>query len=194
MGGQRVIGPRFRVRDFDLQEGGSLNSNDKSSNSGRDFSDLWNRPGSLIRRLHQIHVAIFLDECSEFKVTPVQFGVLTVLYDGQTLDQVTIASQIGVDRNTAADVVRRLERRGLLVRPKSTGDRRAKLAKITEEGKEFVDAVQPAMIKAQERFVSSLDDEDYDSMMRVMTKLLQNSNEHGRAPLRAFQKTGSAGK
>ncbi len=167
---------------------------DASETSLRDFSDLWNRPGSLIRRLHQIHVAIFLDECSEFKVTPVQFGVLTVLYDGDTLDQVSIANQIGVDRNTAADVVRRLERRGLLVRPKSTGDKRAKLAKITDEGKMFVDAVQPAMIRAQKRFVSSLSDEDYKSMMRVLTQLLQNSNEQGRAPLRAFPNSGSDGK
>ena len=40
---------------------------------------LWDRPGFLIRRLHQIHVALFLEECRGFDVTPVQYAVLTAL-------------------------------------------------------------------------------------------------------------------
>ncbi len=169
-------------------------SENEGKKSIRDFSDLWNRPGFLIRRLHQIHVAIFLDESRTHNVTPVQFGVLTVLYDGKTLDQVTIASQIGVDRNTAADVVRRLERRGLLVRPKSTADKRAKLAKITDEGRKFVDAVQPAMIRAQKRFVKALSDEEHRALINILTKLLLESNEDGRAPLRALSDITGGGK
>ena len=69
------------------------------------FQNLTDRPGHLIRRLHQIHVALFLEECGKHDLTPVQFGVLTVLVDGNVRDQVTIASMIGVDRNTAADVI-----------------------------------------------------------------------------------------
>ena len=149
-----------------------------------DFSELWSRPGYLVRRLHQIHVAIFLEECSEFNLTPVQFGVLTVLYEGDALEQSTIAKQIGIDRNTAADVIRRLERRGLLVRPASVQDRRTKLAKITAEGKDLVDAVQPMMIKAQQRFVNPLSNEERDQLIELMDKLLQENNEESRAPLR----------
>lgn len=155
-----------------------------SPNKSRDFSNLWSRPGYLVRRLHQIHVALFLEECREFNLTPVQFGVLTVLYEGEALEQVTIASQIGVDRNTAADVIRRLERRGLLLRPASIQDKRAKLAKITDEGKHLVDAVQPAMIQAQQRFVNPLNDEEHDQLMGLMEKLLNENNEESRAPLR----------
>ncbi len=65
------------------------------------FQNLADRPGHLIRRLHQIHVALFLEECGENDLTPVQFGVLTVLVDGAIRDQVTIAAMIGVDRNTS---------------------------------------------------------------------------------------------
>ena len=60
------------------------------------FQNLTDRPGHLIRRLHQIHVALFLEECGKHDLTPVQFGVLTVLVDGTVRDQVTIASMIGV--------------------------------------------------------------------------------------------------
>lgn len=149
-----------------------------------DFTSLWGRPGYLVRRLHQIHVAMFLEECSDFNVTPVQFAVLTVLYNEKTLDQVTIANQIGVDRNTVADVIRRLERRGVLERPASIADKRAKLARITKEGRIFVESVQPAMIRAQRRLVKTLSDDEHDTLMTLLGKLIQENNESSRAPMR----------
>ena len=104
---------------------------DKMIENSADFSNLIDRPGHLIRRLHQIHVALFLEECSEYNLTPVQFGVLTVLANGRARDQVTIAKMIGVDRNTVADVIRRLVRRQLLDRYDNPGDKRTKFTKIT---------------------------------------------------------------
>ena len=80
---------------------------------GGPYTDLWSRPGFLIRRLHQLHVAIFLEECGDYDVTPVQYAVLSVLYRGKALDQVSVAAEVGIDRNNAADVLRRLERRDL---------------------------------------------------------------------------------
>ncbi len=149
----------------------------------RDFSNLWNRPGFLIRRLHQIHVAIFIEECSEYNITPVQFGVLTVLRHEDTLDQVSIAYQIGVDRNTVADVIRRMERRGLLERIASVTDKRTKLARLTEKGRGFVDGVFPAMVSAQRRFTSKLDREEQDLLMGLLRKLVVENNEESRAPM-----------
>ena len=32
------------------------------------------RPGFLIRRLHQIHVALFQEACGEFEITPLQYS------------------------------------------------------------------------------------------------------------------------
>ncbi len=150
----------------------------------RDYSDLWNRPGFLIRRLHQVHVSMFLSECKEFKITPVQFGVLTVLYKDKMLDQVSIATDLGVDRNTVADVIRRLQRRGLLLRPPSLTDKRTKLAQLTEKGQEFVEAVQPAMIRAQRRFTKSLTRDEQDQLMDLLRKLTRATNDAGRAPMR----------
>lgn len=148
------------------------------------FKRLRDRPGHLIRRLHQIHVAIFLEECSGFNLTPVQFGVLNVLADGKALEQVAIANRIGIDRNNAADVIRRLESRGLVQRPTSTKDRRAKLARITQEGRALVDAVFPAMAEAQRRFVEPLTDGEYSRLMDLMEKLVVEKNDESRVPWR----------
>ena len=148
-----------------------------------DYADLWNRPGYLIRRLHQIHVAMFLDECKEFNVTPVQFGVLTVLNQRGKSDIVTIARQIGVDRITVADVLRRLERRDFLTRPANATDKRTKQAQITEKGRTFVNAVQPAMAKAQERFIDSLNGDEQTLLRDLLSKLIMENNEASRAPM-----------
>ncbi|HYB09490.1 MAG TPA: MarR family winged helix-turn-helix transcriptional regulator, partial [Alphaproteobacteria bacterium] len=69
---------------------------------------LWSRPGYLIRRLHQIHQALFLDECRTFRITPIQYGLLTVLSTHPGIDQVTLAAELGIDRTNVADVLARL--------------------------------------------------------------------------------------
>jgi len=55
------------------------------------FANLWDRPGFLFRRLHQIHVGMFMENLTEFNATPAQFAVLTVLNEQGTLDQNSIA-------------------------------------------------------------------------------------------------------
>tara|TARA_B110000003_G_scaffold274581_1_gene314890 strand:- start:6984 stop:7454 length:471 start_codon:yes stop_codon:yes gene_type:complete len=148
------------------------------------FQNLADRPGHLIRRLHQIHVALFLEECGKHDLTPVQFGVLTVLLDGEVRDQVTIAALIGVDRNTAADVIRRLAKRALIERPDDPKDKRTKLAKITHDGKKLVEKVQPGMVKAQVRLIDPLTDEEYALFMELTQKLISANDLSSRAPWR----------
>lgn len=147
--------------------------------------DLWERPGFLVRRLHQIQVAMFLDECEAFNITPVQFGVLTTLYDREALDQSSIAAELGVDRVTVADVIRRLERRELLTRSPSAKDKRTRLACITPAGRRLVDSVHPAMVKAQHRFVDPLTPQERQRLMELMRKLVEANGDYSRAPMRA---------
>jgi len=148
------------------------------------FERLIDRPGHLIRRLHQVHVALFLEECGAQNLTPIQFGVLTVLKDGKERDQVTIAYSIGIDRNTAADVISRLEKRQLLERPDNPLDRRTKLAQITASGQALVNTVVPGMIEAQKRLVAPLSDEEYETFMSLTLKLVTENDHNSRAPWR----------
>lgn len=40
---------------------------------------LWSRPGYLVRRLNQVHYALFFEECGDARMTPVQYGLLSAL-------------------------------------------------------------------------------------------------------------------
>ena len=89
---------------------------------------------------------------------------------------------IGVDRNTAADVIRRLANRGLLTRPENVKDKRTKLAKITELGKQLVKDVEPGMISAQLKLTSVLSEDEYSQFMRLALKLVNANDHNSRAP------------
>lgn len=149
---------------------------------GRPYADLWSRPGFLVRRLHQIHVGLFADECGEHDITPVQFAILTVLYSGTALDQVTLSNSVGIDRVSGADVIRRLYRRGLVERVHSKEDRRAKLVHITPDGKALVRKMRPNMERAQERFLSPLSEAQQATFMDLVEKIIRVNNDASRAP------------
>src|SRR5262249_24959426 len=43
------------------------------------LDELYRRPGFMIRRAHQIAVALFLEETGELKITTTQYGILCIL-------------------------------------------------------------------------------------------------------------------
>ena len=145
---------------------------------------LWDRPGFLIRRLHQIHVALFLEECRTFDVTPVQYAVMTALSIAPGRDQITLARDAGIDRTNAADVLKRLAQRGLIERRQGAADRRVKLAYLTQEGEALTKRMEAAMLRAQERLVAPLDEGDRARLMRSLAALVAANNEFSRAPTR----------
>jgi DNA-binding MarR family transcriptional regulator len=144
---------------------------------------LWRRPGYLIRRLHQLHYAIFFEECTGFDITPVQYGLLTILSTNPGCDQITIASHLGIDRTNVADVLARLSHGGLVKRERSQTDRRAMVACLTPEGEEVLRRMHPAMARAQERLLETLTPERRELFLETLVGLIDANNKYGRAAL-----------
>ncbi len=145
---------------------------------------LWSRPGYLIRRLHQIHLALFLDECKASRLTPVQYGLLTALSLRGELDQISLAEELGLDRTTAAEVLGRLEARGLVSRKANPRDRRAKLARITKRGRALTASMFHSMQRAQDRLCAPLTQKERDVFMATLVRLIEANNGYGRGALR----------
>ena len=141
-------------------------------------------PGHLLRRCHQIAVAIFLDECSVYDLTPLQFAVLIVLSEQGSQDQVTLGGEIALDRTTITVVVRNLEERGLILRDKSGRDQRSKIVSITAAGQALLNQVLPAVQQAQERIMSPLKPEESAQLLQLLEKLAEGNNALSRAPVR----------
>ena len=125
---------------------------------------------------------MFIEECAAFNITPVQYAVMTALFNRPGLDQISIAHEAAIDRTNVADVLARLEDRGLLRREVSASDRRMKLARLTAEGERIASDMEDHMQKAQERFVAPLSSEERSQLMALMSKMVAANNEFSRAP------------
>src|SRR5699024_3467597 len=108
-------------------------------------SKLWGRPGFLVRRLHQIHSTLFLEECDIEGITPVQHGILTVLLMLPGMDQTSISYEQGIDRTTPADGLRRLEEKKLVERQINPNGKRSRQLYITTYGIELMKRLAPKM-------------------------------------------------
>jgi DNA-binding MarR family transcriptional regulator len=95
--------------------------------------DLANHPGHLARRLQQAHHLLWNTMVSE-EITSPQFAVIDVLVDEPGLDQRTVGERVGLDRSTIAEVVGRLDRRGLVDKVRDPRDGRRSVLRPTEEG------------------------------------------------------------
>jgi DNA-binding MarR family transcriptional regulator len=146
--------------------------------------DLSQRPGFLIRRLHQIYLSLFAEECAGFDITPVQYSVMSVIVLRPGLDQAQISEEAGVDRATLATVVARLEAAGLLKRITSRLDRRQKLLTLTTRGKNLLARMYEPVIRAHTRTIEALDPKARAVFMECMSTLVDAGNDSGRAKLR----------
>jgi DNA-binding MarR family transcriptional regulator len=151
-----------------------------SSDNGR----LARRPGFLIRRMHQIHLALFAEECAAFGITPVQFSIMTVADERPMLDQTELCAEVGVDRTTLANVVARLEAKGYLNRLESASDKRVRLISLTEAGRARLAKVGAPAQRAHDRTIAALPSADRALLLDLLMRLVDAQNEYGRAPLR----------
>lgn len=144
--------------------------------------DLDALPGHQIRRLHQIAVAIFLQETADGGLTPVQYAALQAVANRPGIDQRTLAGLVGLDTSTLGGVIDRLEARGLIAREPSPADRRVKLVSPTAEGRQALIDLVPAMLRAQERILAPLSKADRKVFTRMLATLVTANNEMSRAP------------
>jgi len=140
-------------------------------------------PGHLIRRAHQISVAIFMEECAAQNITPVQFACLSQISLSPGLDATRLASLVAFDRSTLGNVLERLETKGWVARTASPDDRRIKILHITAEGEALLRAAEPSVLKAQERILTPLPAEERAVFLTLLAKLVDENNEISRAPL-----------
>ena len=139
-----------------------------------------------MRRLNQIHYALFFEECHPQNITPVQYGILTALSLVPWMDQTEIGMDVGLDRTTTADVIKRLQERGLIDRRINPADKRSRQAALTRTGATLVQDLQANMARAQQRLLEPLSPRNREVFMRLLGTLVEGNNQYGRTVLRAF--------
>jgi DNA-binding MarR family transcriptional regulator len=130
------------------------------------------RPGYLIRRLHQIHVALFQDACGEFEVTPLQYSLLSALAVRETADQTTLAADIALDRTTTTGALKRLAARNLVARAVNKDDRRARSCRLTPAGAALLVKIEGAARRAHRATLGDLSEQEQALFIEMMQRIV----------------------
>ncbi|TCU65039.1 MarR family transcriptional regulator [Bradyrhizobium sp. R2.2-H] len=142
-------------------------------------------PGYLFRRMQQIAVSIFMEECKSFDLTPVQYAALVAIHTHPGIDATRLSAVIAFDRSTLGSVIERLQAKGYIERKPAPEDRRIKLLHLTKSGAAILRDIIPAVERAQARMLEPLKPADRKTLMGLLVQLVDLNNEASRVPLRA---------
>lgn len=140
------------------------------------------RPGYLIRRLHQIHVALFQERCAAFEITPLQYSLLTALAKRGTADQTTLAADIALDRTTTTGALKRLQSRRFVDRSTARHDRRSQLCQLTKAGNALLKKMEKPARTAHLDTIADLSKADQKRFVAMMQKIVSTRHSGTAAP------------
>jgi DNA-binding MarR family transcriptional regulator len=113
-------------------------------------------PIHLLHRAGQCAGDIFHTEMKDGDLTPRQLAVLMTVAQNEGLSQTGLVDRTGIDRSTLADIVRRMQRKGLLQRRRTKEDARAYAVKLTDEGRRVLRIAEPLSKRVDERILDAL--------------------------------------
>jgi MarR family transcriptional regulator, lower aerobic nicotinate degradation pathway regulator len=142
-------------------------------------------PGYLFRRMQQIAVAIFIEECRDFDLTPVQYAALAAIRAHPGIDATRLSAVIAFDRSTLGSVIERLETKDYVERKPAPEDKRVKLLYLTKVGANLLRDILPSVERAQTRMLQPLKPADRKTLLALLEQLVDLNNEASRVPLRA---------
>lgn len=144
--------------------------------------DLYDQPGHLIRRAHQIALGMYA-ECVSSEVTPPQYAILRMVAEVPGIDQVGLARLVGLDNSTTALTAARLETKGLLQRKVAETNRRQLQLTLTSNGLALLESLVEGVHDMREKLFSALSEMEQNELMRLLRKFVHLNNEVSRAPL-----------
>src|SRR6266851_1523901 len=146
---------------------------------------VYTKPGYLFRRMQQIAVAIFVEECRAYDLTPVQYAALVAIRTHPGIDATRLSAVIAFDRSTLGSVIERLEAKQYVERKPAREDKRVKLLHLTKKGSALLRNIVPLVDRAQARMLQPLKQADRKTLLALLTQLVDLNNEASRVPLRA---------
>ena len=113
-------------------------------------------PIHLLHRAGQCAEDLFHAEIKDRDLTPRQLAVLLTVARTEGLSQTGLVARTGIDRSTLADIVRRMQKKGLLQRRRAKEDARAYAVRLTEEGRRTLRAAEPVAKRVDARILEAL--------------------------------------
>jgi len=123
--------------------------------------------------------------------------LLAAIAEAEGASQSDLVVATGIDRSTLAEMMARMEKKGLIARAASTEDGRAKSVKLTRDGRSRLDAALPAMRAVDAALLNALARNKRASFTAALAALADAADDAQReelAQLRSERKTAKTKK
>ncbi|MBV9891502.1 MAG: winged helix-turn-helix transcriptional regulator [Rhizobacter sp.] len=134
----------------------------------------------LLRRAHFLAEELFSLEFADESLTPRQKAALIITYQQPGLNQNALADSLFMDRNTVAEMVKRLVAAGLLRRQAAQDDQRAYELFLMPAGAALLDRVMPRDAHVERRVLERLPEEYRPLFIKCLRLLVEPSPTRNR--------------
>lgn len=125
----------------------------------------------LVRKLMQQHTACWQQEMNG--LTKPQFAVMRAVAAHSGIEQIDLMGASVSTKATLAEMLGRLEKRGLIYRLASDSDKRRRYVYLTEQGEQLLDEVNPQANKVDRQFLDKLTEDEQETFIRLMQNMLK---------------------
>lgn len=139
----------------------------------REVFRLSRSPSHLLRRAEQFATELFARAELHDGVTLRQTVLLAAIAEAEGASQSDLVRTTGVDRSTLAEMMARMEGRGLIARAAAADDGRAKSVRLTAEGRRRLDAVLPAIRQVDRNLLAALPASKRTAFQMILAELAE---------------------
>lgn len=135
------------------------------------FEELDGLLGYRLRRAQGAMHRDYMASVTGLDLTQKQTATLWLISGNPGVSQVSVATALGMDRATMMSVVDRLEDRSLVIRKRSTADRRRQELYLTSAGQSLLRKVKARIAEHEERFKSLFTPAELSALLAALQKL-----------------------
>lgn len=133
-------------------------------------------PGLLLALLGQHAMRRLREAHNRHQISPRQFELLGLLYDGGPVGQRALGRAMAIDPSILVTLLNPLEIAGLISRQRDAGDRRRHLVRLTAEGeRRLVDAAR-AQRETEDELFSALDAAQREQLRTLLVILKEGAS------------------
>ncbi|WP_120509520.1 MarR family winged helix-turn-helix transcriptional regulator [Rahnella bruchi] len=128
----------------------------------------------IMRKVFQQHTARW-QQCIP-ELTKPQYAVMRSVAENPGIEQVQLTGVAISSKATLAEMLSRLESRGLLVRQADPADKRRRFITLTAEGNAVLANTQPVSQQVDTEFLARLSPDDQQHLVRLLRQMLETES------------------
>ncbi|WP_339025727.1 MarR family transcriptional regulator [Citrobacter koseri] len=132
--------------------------------------ELRNTAFHLLRQLFQQHTSRWQHELP--KLTKPQYAVMRAIAEHPGIEQIALMEAAVSTKATLAEMLSRMESRGLVTRERDPQDKRRRFVYLTGEGETLLTGAIPLGDRVDDEFLGRLSDDEREQFTQLVRKMM----------------------